>query len=77
MPQVSNLVVEPFDVWGIDFMGPFPSSQGYEYILVRVDYVTKCVEAIPTSTNDAQVVLPFIRNNIFNRFGVPRYIISD
>ena len=35
------LVVEIFDVWGIDFMGPFPSSFGYEYILVAVDYVSK------------------------------------
>ena len=28
MPQQSILVVELFDVWGIDFMGPFPSSNG-------------------------------------------------
>jgi len=38
-------VVEIFDVWGIDFMGPFPSSFGNEYILLAVDYVSKWVEA--------------------------------
>ena len=47
MPLNSILVVDLFDVWGIDFMGPFPSSLGYLYILVRVDYVSKWVEAVP------------------------------
>jgi len=46
MPQNSILEVEIFDVWGIDFMGPFPSSYGNKYILVAVDYVSKWVEAI-------------------------------
>ena len=41
MPQNPILEVEVFDVWGIDFMGPFPSSYGNEYILVAVDYVSK------------------------------------
>ena len=31
-------VVEPFDVWGFDYMGPFPSSNGYTHILVAADY---------------------------------------
>jgi hypothetical protein len=42
----SILVVELFDVWGIDFMGPFPNSYGYLYILMAVDYVSKWVEAM-------------------------------
>ena len=42
-----SLVIEPFDVWGFDYMGPFPASNGYTHILVVVDYVTKWVEAIP------------------------------
>ncbi|CAL8993249.1 unnamed protein product [Prunus brigantina] len=46
-----------FDVWGIDFMGPFPSSFGYIYILVAVDYVSKWVEATATRTNDHKVPL--------------------
>jgi hypothetical protein len=37
------LIVEIFDVWGINFMGPFPNSFGYLYILVVVDYVSKRV----------------------------------
>lgn len=77
MPLNNILVCEIFDVWGMDFMGPFPSSFCNEYILVAVDYVSKWVEAIPTRTNDAKVVLQFLKKNIFTRFGTPRAIISD
>ncbi|GJR25247.1 reverse transcriptase domain-containing protein [Tanacetum coccineum] len=45
MPQNAIQVCEIFDVWGIDFMGPFPSSHGNKYILVAVDYLSKWVEA--------------------------------
>nr|GEV27773.1 reverse transcriptase domain-containing protein [Tanacetum cinerariifolium] len=38
MPQNSIQVCEIFDVWGIDFRGPFPSSRGNKYILMAVDY---------------------------------------
>ncbi|KAI5317795.1 hypothetical protein L3X38_037502 [Prunus dulcis] len=77
LPLKNILFVELFDVWGIDFMGPFPSSFGYTYILVAVDYVSKWVEAIATKTNDHKVVLKFLRDNIFTRFGTPRAVISD
>ena len=59
------LEVELFDLWGMDFMGPFPPSFNNLYILLAVDYVSKWVEAIPTRTNDASVVAKFLRNNIF------------
>ncbi|KAK8663283.1 hypothetical protein V6N13_083106 [Hibiscus sabdariffa] len=58
-------------------MGPFPSSFGNLYILLAVDYVSKWVEAIPTTNNDAKTVQRFIKKNIFTRFGTPRVIISD
>ncbi|KAM1362955.1 hypothetical protein PS1_028252 [Malus domestica] len=77
MPQTPILIVEIFDVWGIDFMGPFPSSNGFLYILLAVDYVSKWVEAKATKTNDSKVVSDFIKSNIFARFGIPRAIISD
>ncbi|XP_019253915.1 PREDICTED: uncharacterized protein LOC109232610 [Nicotiana attenuata] len=77
MPLNSILVCETFDVWGIDFMGPFPPSNGCEYILVAVDYVSKWVEAIAIRKNDAHIVCAFLKKNIFSRFGTPRVIISD
>nr|GEX46628.1 reverse transcriptase domain-containing protein [Tanacetum cinerariifolium] len=56
MPQNVIQVCENFDVWGIDFMGPFPSLRGNRYILVAVDYLSKWVEAKALPTNDARVV---------------------
>nr|GEY86466.1 reverse transcriptase domain-containing protein [Tanacetum cinerariifolium] len=76
MPQNSIQVCEIFDVWGIDFMGPFPSSRGNKYILVAVDYLSKWVEAKALPTNDARVVCKFLKS-LFARFGSPRAIISD
>ncbi|GJY46239.1 reverse transcriptase domain-containing protein [Tanacetum coccineum] len=76
MPQNAIQVCEIFDVWGIDFMGPFPSSRGNKYILVAVDYLSKWVEAKALPTNDARVVCKFLKS-LFARFGTPRAIISD
>nr|GEV92953.1 reverse transcriptase domain-containing protein [Tanacetum cinerariifolium] len=76
MSQNSIQVCEIFDIWGIDFMGPFPSSRGNKYILVAVDYLSKWVEAKALPTNDARVVCKFLKS-LFARFGAPRTIISD
>nr|GEW01397.1 reverse transcriptase domain-containing protein [Tanacetum cinerariifolium] len=62
MPQNVIQVYEIFDVWGIDFMGPFPSSRGNRYILVAVDYLSKWVEAKALSTNDARVIVKFLKS---------------
>ncbi|GJU55152.1 reverse transcriptase domain-containing protein [Tanacetum coccineum] len=76
MPQNAIQVCEIFDVWGIEFMGPFSSSRGNKYILVAVDYLSKWVEAKALPTNDARVVVKFLKS-LFARFGTPRAIISD
>jgi hypothetical protein len=44
---------------------------------LAVDYVSKWVEARATRTNDSKVVLSFLKDHIFARFGTPRAIISD
>ena len=69
-------MIDLFDVWGIDFMGPFVSSRGMNYILVAVDYVSKWVEAIALTNNEGKSVTAFLKK-IFSRFGTPRAIISD
>ncbi|GJR66277.1 reverse transcriptase domain-containing protein [Tanacetum coccineum] len=76
MPHNAIQVCEIFDVWGIDFIGPFLSSRGNKYILVSVDYLSKWVEAKAFPTNDARVVVKFLKS-LFARFGTPRAIISD
>ncbi|CAA7027818.1 unnamed protein product [Microthlaspi erraticum] len=78
MPINPILEVEIFDVWGIDFMGPFkPSSNGHNYIFVAVDYMSKWIEAIPCPACDAKVVIKLFRTIIFPRYGIPRVVISD
>ncbi|GKC53242.1 reverse transcriptase domain-containing protein [Tanacetum coccineum] len=42
-------------------MGPFPDSRGNKYILVAVDYVSKWVKAQALPTNDARVVVKFLK----------------
>nr|GEX70869.1 reverse transcriptase domain-containing protein [Tanacetum cinerariifolium] len=76
MPQNAIQVCEIFDVWGINFMRPFPSLRGNKYLLVVVDYLSKWVEAKALPTNDARVVCKFLKS-LFARFGTPRAIISD
>jgi len=78
MPMNYTLPLEPFDVWGFDFMGPFPaSSTKHTHILVAVDYVTKWVEAIPTKSADHATAMQMLKEIIFPRFGVPRFLITD
>ena len=77
MPLQGILVVQLFDIWGMDFMGPFPVSYGNIYILLTVDYVSKWVEAAACPRNDANTVVGFLQRNILSRFGKPRTIISD
>lgn len=77
MPISKIMEVELFDVWGIDFMGPFVNSYGSKDILVAMDYVSKRVEAIALADNKGKRVIAFLKKNIFSRFGVPRTIISD
>nr|GEZ68925.1 reverse transcriptase domain-containing protein [Tanacetum cinerariifolium] len=76
MHQNSIQVCEIFDVWGIDFMGSFPSSRGNKYILVAGDYLSKWVEAKALPTNDTRVVCKFFKS-FFARFGTPCAIIID
>jgi hypothetical protein len=65
MPMSYSLVIEPFNCWGFDLMGPFPPSEGYTHILIAVDYLTKWVEAIPTKSADGETSLKYLRMLFF------------
>ncbi|GKE05660.1 reverse transcriptase domain-containing protein [Tanacetum coccineum] len=76
MPQNSIQVSEIFDIWGIDFMGPFPKFHKFEYILIAIDYVSKWAESEALPTNNARVVINFLKK-LFSRSGIPKALISD
>ena len=71
MPLSPIIILDVFDCWGIDFMGPIPNSCRYLYILVAIDYVSKLVEVIHVRTNDHTVVIKFLKEYIFFKFGMP------
>lgn len=71
------LEIQLFDMWGIDFMGPFMSSYGHKYILLSVHYVSRKVEAVALADNEIMSVVKFLKKNIFFRFGTSLTIISD
>ena len=56
MPPQGILVMQIFDVWGIDFIGHFSPSFGNQCILLVVDYVPKWVEGITCPRNDAKTI---------------------
>nr|GEY79664.1 reverse transcriptase domain-containing protein [Tanacetum cinerariifolium] len=76
MPLNNIQVYEIFDIWGIDFMGPFSKSYKFVYILVVVDCVSKWAEAQALPTNNARVVITFLKK-LFCRFEMPKALISD
>ena len=71
MPMNYSLVIEPSDVWGFDYMGPFLASNGYTHILVAFDYVTKWVEAIPTSSADHNTSIKMLKEVHFSEVWSP------
>ncbi|XP_070019581.1 uncharacterized protein [Nicotiana sylvestris] len=77
IPLTTILKIDIFDVCGIDSMGPFVSSCGNTYILVDVAYVSKWIEVVDLTNNEARSVVAFLKKNIFTRFSTTRSISSD
>ena len=77
MPLSPILVIELFDYWGIDLMGLFLNSCGYEYILVAVDYISKWVEVVASKNNNHKTILKFLKENVLSHFRTLKAIISD
>ena len=78
MPQQPILFLEPFEAWGIDYVGPIGNEGSrYRYIIVCVDYLTKWAEARAVKVADARATVKFLKEVIFPRFGYPLVLISD
>ena len=80
MPFQPVLPLEPFQKWGLDFVGPFKPATlwtGNRYIIVATNYCTKWVEAKPIRDNTAASTAKFLYENIWCRFGCPIELVSD
>ena len=78
MPLQPQLVVEPFDRWALDFVGPInPHSRKKAYILVCTNYMTKWVEVVDLVKSNDQDVIDFLYGEIFTCFGIPKEVITD
>ena len=79
MPLKSILAKGPFQQWGLDFIREINShsSGQHRWILVATDYFTKWIEAVPTRKADHNVVMKFLTENIFSRFGCPHKFVTD
>lgn len=62
----------------VDIMGPFPrSDKGNRYVLVAMDYFTKCPEAYAIPDQEAETVADTLVEGMFSRFGAAETIHSD
>ena len=61
-----------------NFIMKLPLAQGYDFILVIVDWLTKMVHFIPTTEKTlAEGLAKLFRNNMWKLHGLPESIISD
>ena len=69
----------PFSTWGMDVIGLviLKALNGYEYILVAIDYFTKWMEATSNKSVTQAVVAQFLKQNIICYYGMPGEHIID
>jgi len=78
MPLQPQVTFEPFEKWGMDFVGPInPPSKQRSYIIVCIDYLTKWAETKAIKVAIEEKVDMFLRDNIFYKFGYTRELVTD
>lgn len=69
---------KPWDSIGMDFVGPFPESKGYNYLWVIICRMTSMVHLIPVHTNMTSKDLSWIYlREIVRLHGLPSSIVCD
>ena len=77
-PTTTFPVEGPFDMMGVDVLGPFvPSAKGNRFIVVFTDYYTKYPEAFALPNVQAPAIARLLVEEILFRHGAPRYLLSD
>ena len=78
-PPLTNMpVVDTFQRWHMDILGPLPESkEGYKYILLVVDSFSRWSEAFCLRTMEACEVATKFYEEIICRYGAPRSLLTD
>ncbi|CAF1253603.1 unnamed protein product [Rotaria sordida] len=77
-PLQTHIVNEPWHTIGIDIMGPFPkTARQKRFLLVIVDYFTRWIELFPLRTTTSIDIAQILINEVFTRYGMPTFILSD
>ncbi len=77
-PLQQTIVQRPWEMLGVDLMGPFPrSSSGNVFLLVFVDYYSRWVELFSLRKATSETVSQILIREVLTRWGVPDYILSD
>jgi transposase InsO family protein len=68
----------PLQRWGMDIVGPLPTTQcNFKFVVVVVEYFIKWIEARPLATITSATIRKFFWQQIICRFGVPRELTVD
>ena len=80
MPLVPQVMLQTFDKWGVEFVGPINpprNRMGARYIIRVKNYLKRWVEGTPIVYCTVAKALRFLVDNIVTRFGCPRILMSD
>ena len=62
----------------LDFMGPLPKSNNFDYLLVMIDQLTLQVHLVPTTTTvTTRGITWLILKEVMRLHGIPESIVSD
>ena len=73
-----NTPAGPWQVISVDLIGELPESKGYNTICVIVDWFSKQIHALPTTTKvTAEGMAVLYRDQVFRLYGLLKKIIHD
>eukprot|EP00253_Pinus_taeda_P004566 PITA_04566 len=79
MPLNPQMMLQPFEKWAIDFMGPIQpqGKTGARYIITTMEYLTRWAEAQPVKDCTGATAANFLFEHVLTRFGCPKILMSD
>lgn len=76
VPLFTTNSIEVFDIFCLDFVGPFPTDNNFKYVLIAVCAFSRFMEPFPSVAANAQAVVSALEQ-ICGRYGMPREVRTD